>query len=60
MSVVRIQCEGCNRVKVLDVGSSGAAIAEAEPGEFVEWECTRCGETTDHVILAEDEAQVLA
>ncbi len=62
---VRVRCEGCRRVKVVSVdqdattGRDGEVdLVEAEPGEFIERHCTRCGTVTDHEVLAE--AQVPA
>ena len=59
--ITRIKCAGCGRVKVVQVDEhdpSEQDLAAAEPGEFIDYICSRCGSITDHEVLAD--AQMLA
>ncbi len=61
----RFRCSECGRVLLYELdqdaasgGAEGVSLIEAEPGEFVEWRCSRCGKVTEQETLAE--AQVSA
>ncbi len=58
----RFRCGECGRVLIYEVdrdaasaGAEGVSLVEAEPGEFVEWRCSRCGKVTEQEALADAE-----
>jgi hypothetical protein len=62
MEIVRIKCDECGRVTVIEVGTDCPAY-EANPGEFIEYRCGACEEVTAHLVVPvaeEPEAEVEA